>query len=231
MNFDVINIQTMEREIKSILVLGGTGRTGKHIVEQALGQGLRVTVLVRNPSKMNGISNHPQLEVLKGDVLNFPDVYNAVQGNDAVVSALGRDGKDVAPITRGTENIIAAIQKSSVSRLICLSSFGSGSTRSKSSWLLNSMVRLAGLQKFFEAKAQQELLFYKSRIDFTLVMAGTLADGNSTSDLFTYSIGQLPCVNGMPKTIAREKVASFMLEQLHSRQWSRNTVCLLAEAS
>ncbi len=219
----------MEREIKSILVLGGTGRTGKYIVEQALQQGLRVTVLVRDPSKMNGLSDNPHLEILKGDVVNFPDVYNAVQGNDAIVSALSRDGKNIAAITRGTENVITAIQKSRVCRLICLSSFGSGSTRSKSNWVLNSLVRLAGLQKSFEAKAQQELLFYKSKIDFTLVMAGTLADGNSASDLFAYSVGQLPCIAGMPKKIAREKVASFMLEQLHSRQWNRNTVCLLAE--
>lgn len=220
----------MEREIKSILILGSTGRTGRHIVQQALGQGLRVTVLVRNPSKLNGLSNHPQLEILKGDVLNFEDVYNAVQGNDAIVSALGRDGKDVTPITRGTENIIAAIQKSTVSRLICLSSFGAGSTHSHSGWIFRAMIRFGGLRKSFEAKAQQELLFYKSKINFTLVMAGPLADVHSMSDLSAYSVGHLPFMNSMPKKIAREKVASFMLEQLHSRQWSRNTVCLLEES-
>ncbi|MBS1554634.1 MAG: SDR family oxidoreductase [Bacteroidetes bacterium] len=220
----------MEREIKSLLVLGATGRTGRHIVEQALKQELRVTVLVRDPEKLIEFRHHPQLEILKGDVTNFPDVYNAVQGNDAIISALGRDGKDVSPITRGTENIIAAIRKSAVSRLICLSSFGAGSTRPESNWILRAMIRIAGLQKSFEAKAQQEILLYKSKINFTLAMAGTLADGSSMGDLFAYSVGQLPCIKGMPKKIARERVASFMLDQLRSQQWSRNTVCILGEA-
>ncbi|MFM8850133.1 MAG: NAD(P)-dependent oxidoreductase [Cytophagales bacterium] len=219
----------MEREIKSLLVLGATGRTGRHIVEQALRQELRVTVLVRDPAKLNEYRHHPQLEILKGDVTNFSDVYNAVQGNDAIISALGRDGKDVSPITRGTENIIAAIKKSAVSRLICLSSFGAGSTRSESNWILRTMISFAGLQKSFEAKAQQEILLYKSKINFTLAMAGTLADG-CTGDLFAYGTGQLPCIYGMPKKIARQSVASFMLDQLHSQEWSRNTVCLLGEA-
>ncbi|MFM8742344.1 MAG: NAD(P)H-binding protein, partial [Cytophagales bacterium] len=48
----------MEREIKSLLVLGATGRTGRHIVEQAVRQELRVTVLVRNPAKLNEYRHH-----------------------------------------------------------------------------------------------------------------------------------------------------------------------------
>lgn len=218
----------MEKTIKSILVLGGTGRTGKHVVEQALQQGLRVTTLVRDPSKENGLSEHPNLEIVKGDVLHYPDVYNAVQGNDAIVSALGRDGKDVSPITKGTENILAAVRKSRVCKLVCLSSFGAGSTRSKSPWLLNTLVRLAGLQRSFEAKAQQELLFYMSKIDFTLIMASTLTDEGQDQGT-AYALTQLPCVTGLPKKISRSKVAAFMLDQLHSNRWSRNTVCLLAE--
>lgn len=218
----------MERTIKSILVLGGTGRTGKHVVEQALQQGLRVTTLVRDPSKSNALSEHPNLEVLKGDVLNYPDVYNAVQGNDAIVSALGRDGKDVSPITKGTENILAAIRKSNVCKLICLSSFGAGSTRPKSPWLLKAMIRFAGLQRSFEAKAQQELLCFKSKIDFTLVMAGTLTDKEENQGS-AYALTQLPCMGVLPQKISRSNVAAFMLEQLHSTRWTRNSVSFLAE--
>ena len=143
-------------------------------------------------------------------------------------SALGRDGKDIAPIACGTENIIAAIKKSAVSKLICLSSFGAGSTRTQSNWVLRTMICLAGLQKSFEAKAQQELLLYKSRINFTLAMAGPLADG-CTGDVYAYAAGQLPRIHGMPKKIARQSVASFMLDQLHSHEWNRHTVCLLGE--
>ena len=220
----------MKTATKSILVLGGTGRTGRYIVEQALNDGLRVTALVRDPAKLNHLLSNTNLEILKGDVAHFPDLYNAVQGNDAIVSALGRDGKNIDAITKGTENIIAAVQKSKIRRTICLSSFGAGSTRSNKNWLLNTMVRMGGLNGSFQAKAHQELLLYKSKIDFTLVMAGTLADKPQTNGCFAYSTNQLPCIKGLPKKVERLKVAKFMLDQLDSNRWARNTVCLLAES-
>jgi putative NADH-flavin reductase len=224
-------IQIMEREIKSIVVLGGTGRTGIHVVQQALQRGLRVTTLVRDSSKLKGLLDHPELEIVKGDVTNFSDIYNAVQGNDAIISILGRIGKNNAAIIQGTENIIAAVQKSRISKTICLSSFGAGSTRSRSSWLFNLLVRVTGLRASFEAKTQQELLFYKSRIDFTLIMACRLTDDLSIKELSAYPADQLPFIHGIPKKVARTKVATFMLDQLDSRCWSRKTVCLLAEDS
>ena len=63
--------------IKSILILGATGRTGRRVVEQALRQGFEVTALVRHPDKLGEWLNHPKLEILRGDVLNYPDVFNA----------------------------------------------------------------------------------------------------------------------------------------------------------
>jgi putative NADH-flavin reductase len=217
----------VEREIKSVLVLGSTGRTGKHIVQQALEQGLLVTALVRNAANLLEFNNHPNLEILKGDVTNFVDVYNAVQGNDAVLSAVACNGRDVAPIIKGTEHVIAAIQKSSVSRFICLSSFGAGSTRFKASRLFHVMAGIAGLRPSFTAKTQQELLLYKAKIDFTLVMAGSLVEKSKTCNMVAYSATNVPCVTGMPKKIARAEVARFMIAQLYTRQWSRNTVFLL----
>jgi putative NADH-flavin reductase len=217
------------RNIESILVLGGTGKTGRRVVAQALEKGLRVTVLARQPEKLREWNAHPNLEILKGDVLHYPDVYNAVQGNDAIISALGRDGENVNAITKGTENMIAAVQRSKIIKIICLSSFGAGSTQPKTNWWLNAIVRVGGLHRSFQAKAHQELLLYKSKIDFTLVMAGTLADRPQPNGCFAYSTNEIPCINGLPKKIERAKVATFMLDQLDSNRWTRNTVCLLAE--
>jgi putative NADH-flavin reductase len=198
-------------------VLGGTGRTGQHIIEQALKHGLRVTALARNPDKLNKWADNANLEILK------------VQGNDAIVSALGRDGRNLDAITKGTENIITAVQKSEIKKTICLSSFGAGSTHPYSDWILKLIVHLSGLSSAFQAKAHQELLLYKSKINFTLVMAGTLADQTHANGCFAYSTNNLPHINGLPDKIERVAVAKFMLEQLDSTHWVRNTVCLLAE--
>lgn len=44
-----------------IVILGGTGQTGQHLVNQALHQGHSVTAVVRNPGKMT--VTHENLKV------------------------------------------------------------------------------------------------------------------------------------------------------------------------
>jgi putative NADH-flavin reductase len=71
----------------NILIIGGTGGTGKELVKQALELGHTVTALVRDPGKMK--ASHPKLVVLKGNILDYESVKEAVKGQDAVLSALG----------------------------------------------------------------------------------------------------------------------------------------------
>ena len=47
-----------------ILVLGGTGATGRLVVEQALADGHQVRALVRSPEKLT--ASNPNLEVVVG---------------------------------------------------------------------------------------------------------------------------------------------------------------------
>ena len=69
----------------NILVIGATGRTGREIVAQALGQGHVVTAFARNPTVFNGQDDH--LRVVQGNVLDYTSVESAVRGHDAVLSA------------------------------------------------------------------------------------------------------------------------------------------------
>lgn len=215
--------------IKSVLILGATGRTGRLVVEQALRQGFEVTALVRHPEKLGAGLNHPNLEVLKGDVLNYPDVFNAVQGNDAVVSALGRDGRKTAILDKGTANIIRAIEHSRVKKLVCLSSLGAGSTKKIVGWKLRVLIWVAGLRSSFEAKAEQEMLLYQSSIDFTLVMASTLRnrDEAKKKEPVSFLPTQVPCLWSTPPKISRAQVASFLLDQLRFNTWQRKTICVV----
>ncbi|MCA6380314.1 MAG: NAD(P)H-binding protein [Cytophagales bacterium] len=215
--------------IKSILILGATGRTGKLIVEKALQKGLEVTVLVRHPEKLSEWQHHPKLEILKGDVLNYPDIFNAMQGNDAVISALGRDGSKTAVLNKGTANIIRAISHSRVKKFVCLSSLGAGSTKNLVGWKLKAMIWIAGLRNSFEAKAEQEMLLYQSSIDFTLVMASSLSDSNDPSarEPVSFLPSYAPYFWQTPPKISRTLVASFLLEQTIFGFWHRKTVCIV----
>jgi putative NADH-flavin reductase len=71
----------------NILILGATGRTGQALVQQALEQGHIVTAFARDPSKVR--TAHPNLRIVKGDILEYDSVETAVRDQDAVLSALG----------------------------------------------------------------------------------------------------------------------------------------------
>jgi putative NADH-flavin reductase len=70
-----------------LLIFGGTGRTGRALVEQALEQGDIVTVFARDPTKL-GMA-HENLRVMKGDIADYDSVETAIKAQDAVLSALG----------------------------------------------------------------------------------------------------------------------------------------------
>jgi hypothetical protein len=101
-------------------IFGATGRLGSAILEKALEEGHIVTVLIRNPSKLK--IKHEKLTVIHGDACDEAAVEKAVCNSDAVISAMATSAsKKIAlrkPLTHGTENIISAMKKHGVHRLI-----------------------------------------------------------------------------------------------------------------
>jgi putative NADH-flavin reductase len=67
---------------------------------------------------ISSFENNPNLEIAKGDIYNTTYINSAMEGVDAVVSALGSWGtpkKDI--LTAGMRNIIPAMQKNKVKEL------------------------------------------------------------------------------------------------------------------
>lgn len=109
--------------MKTIALFGATGQTGKHFLEASLSKGYEVRALVRNPDKLT--LTHPQLTVIKGDVLSEQDVEKTVSGTDIVVSLFGHvKGSPAWLQTNGTKNIIASMEKHNVEKIISLSGGG-----------------------------------------------------------------------------------------------------------
>ena len=64
-----------------LAIFGGTGRTGQHLVQQALEQKHQVVLLARTPAKIT--LQHPNLTVIKGDVKDPASVEQAITGADS----------------------------------------------------------------------------------------------------------------------------------------------------
>ncbi|MHA1189950.1 MAG: NAD(P)H-binding protein, partial [Alphaproteobacteria bacterium] len=66
----------------TILVVGATGMTGRLLVQQLLGRGHRVRVIVRSPDKLpDDVANNPKLTLTRAAVLDLTDAQMKDQVN------------------------------------------------------------------------------------------------------------------------------------------------------
>lgn len=73
------------------LVTGGAGFIGSHIVEALLDAGHQVRVLDNfSEGSENNLPNHPNLELIKGDIRNWKIVHQAVENVVGVIHASGQ---------------------------------------------------------------------------------------------------------------------------------------------
>ena len=76
--------------LTTVLVAGGTGATGQHVVRELLDRGAHVRAVARNPGKLGA---HERLSVIPAAILDLEPAALAqhVQGCDAVASCLGHN--------------------------------------------------------------------------------------------------------------------------------------------
>jgi putative NADH-flavin reductase len=105
-----------------LALFGATGRTGAHLLEQALQAGHEVTAIVRNPDRLP--SPAPAgLRVVAADIMDPAAIAPGISGADAVVSAIAPPGGR-APSTVGPDSarsIIQAMRAVGVRRLVAIS--------------------------------------------------------------------------------------------------------------
>jgi hypothetical protein len=76
----------------TVLLVGGTGRTGRRVLEQLLRCDISVRAIVRSADRLpKGAAQDPHLEVVEADLLSLSDedFLRSVRGCDAVISCLG----------------------------------------------------------------------------------------------------------------------------------------------
>ena len=76
----------MDSESKPVLIVGGTGFLGRKVVAALVARGKRVRALVR-PGSNASVLGSPEVEVVRGDMLDRPSLDAAMQGTDAVVTS------------------------------------------------------------------------------------------------------------------------------------------------
>lgn len=136
-----------------VLVSGGTGFVGSHIVPALVKAGHRVRCLARRPENAGELKT-PGVEFAPGDVTRPESLESAMQGVEAVVHLVAvireRRGASFQDINvEGTRNMARAARNAGVKRFVHLSALGANPDPKYrytcSKWLGEEAVRASGL--------------------------------------------------------------------------------------
>jgi len=138
-----------------ILVTGGTGFVGGHIVRQLRIEGRPVRCLVRNVDKAGGLANLG-VELVEGDVADAECLRRATEGCEVVVHLVairqGQQEEFDRVMTGGTVDLVAAAQVAGVQRFVLMSALGTGEENKdlvpyyRAKWEMEQTVTASGLQ-------------------------------------------------------------------------------------
>lgn len=192
----------------TLAVLGASGRTGRLLVEEAIAAGHEVRAFVRDRSRLP--LEHDRLTVIEGDAYAGENVERAVEGTDAVLSALGRgeDSPEDLLMVAG-EHIMRAMESHGVERFVTLVGAGvrhEDDEVSLGGRLVVGAMRVLARETLVDARAHVAAV-RASDLRWTVVRPPRLVDGEHTGE---YRTGTLTL--GPRERISRADVADFMLD-------------------
>lgn len=109
-----------------LAILAANGQIARIVENRILNEDqfkdIDLTLFLRNASRLNDLKDNPRVTLIEGDLNNQEDVEKAVQGQDMVFNAV--IDHDDAGHNRPTHNIINAMKKDGVNRLILTNLLG-----------------------------------------------------------------------------------------------------------
>lgn len=208
-----------------ILIIGGSGRTGLHLLEQAPQRGHAVRALVRRPEAVKAA---PGVELVKGTPEKVEDLREAMKGTEAVIVAHNNSRASDNPwakqlnsprfMTDTARNILAVMREQHAKRVVFVSAIGVGDSWSTIPWLFRALIKLSNIKIGYADHDGVDALARKSDTDWTLVRAVGLSDkpAGALGPLHTTEVG-----GSKPGTlnVTRAEVATFCLDCVDKNEW------------
>ena len=199
----------------TIAVFGGTGRTGRRVVNRALEAGMNVRVLARNPAALGPARD--RLSVIAGDVLDPQAVNETLAGADAVLSVFGHvKGSSPTLQTDGTRVIVDGMQRLGMKRIITLSGGGLRDEHDRpkaADHVITFLLRTLAAKVLADAEGHLQVL-RESGLDWTVVRGPRLTERPGAG---TYRLGWVGVGTGTQ--ISRDDLADFIMTQIDDKSF------------
>ncbi len=201
-----------------VLVAGATGRTGRHVVEQLLGQGREVRVIARSAAGARERFGDA-VSIVEADVREPQTLGPAVTGVRQIVWAVGSNSRrdpsnsPEAVDYRGVRNLVeAALAAGGVEHFVLVSSRGVAEPT-------HPLNRFAGNILLWKGLGENALRF--SGLNYTILRPGGLTDADGGEGIRAGTDAALP-----PASIARADVARACVAALGNPAAFRKTLSL-----
>lgn len=178
-------------------------------MEQLAESGQEVTVLARDPARIDVVSDSVTVE--EGDARDPGAVKKLATNQAAVCSCLGvrPSGRPVTLFSESTTHLLEAIQ-GRTTRLLVITGVGAGDSRGHGGSFYDKVLLPLLLRRSYEDKDRQELLLTSSAANWTIIRPATLTNGARTGE---YRV--LTELEGVTLgRISRTDVAHFMVAEL-----------------
>jgi nucleoside-diphosphate-sugar epimerase len=215
----------------TILVLGGTGKTGRLLIAEALMQNISVTALIRSGSTLEPALG---LTIVEGSPLVYADVERAVQATketpSAIVSTLGQTRESGNPWSAPTSpprfmadamtNVISAAKTFKIPKLVVMSMFGAGDSMRNLNFLMRPVMSWSNMLQTVEDHNLVDKLVKESGLDFVLLRPAMLKDGLATRPQYVGEEGEAA---GFMPSISPRTVAQSLVHAVTSSEWDGKT--------
>jgi uncharacterized protein YbjT (DUF2867 family) len=212
---------------KRVLIIGGSGRTGKLVIEELLHRSHEVTALVRNPEAMQ-IEIDAGLKIVTGTPMNQEDVRKAfTQSNPEVIivtlSAPRASDSPFAAVVApprlmadSTANVVANMKELNTPKIIIMQAFGVGESWVNMHCVMQLLMKKSNMIYQYEDHSLVAKETKASGEKYVFVRPSRLVEGEAKEVKEYPNHGK-----GVPvlAAITRGSVAKFLVDAAESGTW------------
>jgi len=199
----------------TIAVIGGTGKSGKYLVNELLLRGFQIKLLLRNPETFQNIN--ASAEIVQGDARDYNSILSVTENCTAVISALGQPKGESPVFFDASANIIRAMIERQISRYIVVTGLSIDIPSDKKG--LKTAQASAYMRQYFPAiiadKQKEYEVLSASRVDWTLVRVPFIEQTDQKGML---KVNMEDCPGDR---ISASDLGKFLVDQLSDQQYIR----------
>lgn len=177
-------VMTNTADLPPVFVAGATGYIGGRLVPRLLEAGYRVRALARSTAKLSRRrwANHPNLEIIQGDVLDRDRLTQALNNCRAAYYLIHSMHPEVADFSstdrQAAENMAAAAEAAGLEQIIYLGGLGESGR---------------GLSDHLKSRTEVGWLLCQGQVPVTILRAAMIiGSGSASFEILRYLVDRLP---------------------------------------